>query len=554
MDTSPIVRLKYFLRIKNVGDRIAPDLLAALFGLRTKHYGADDAPHLIATGSLVAAATRQSHLWGTGLMFMQDGVGHAAAKNIHALRGKLTFAALRQAGLAVTDVPLGDPAYLICDSALHRRMPKKYRLGLVAHYVDRRNPRVQRLLADDGVADLNVHDDPDAFLTRMAECETVASSSLHGLIFAEALGIPNVWLELSDQVAGGGFKFHDWFSTTARPQVLPFSPHESDAAGEYIKRAELHDCQIDTPALVAAFPRDELHHLEVPPKPGRAFVSLSECRSASRPIPIFIISYNRPYYLLRAVKSYLALDAPVQIVIHDNGSDDKRARDLLDELEQMPRIRVVRSGKVYRPDELNGLNATVADFFAPWAEPSRYVVSDCDIDLSATKPDALNIYGALLDVVREAECAGPMLTVRDIASDYPLRNEVMNRHVKEFWQRQPEWVTVSGTKVAVLRQACIDTTFALHRAGEPFRRLKFGVRVYFPYEAKHLDWYEPSPSEAYSSSAAPDIAHWASRPFFKQFRDALLEYETLTYVEADEAGSLIAKTMRITPGPKRDNH
>jgi hypothetical protein len=68
------------------------------------------------------------------------------------------------------------------------------------------------------VADLNVHADPEIFLASLAGCEAVASSSLHGLIFAEALRVPNVWIELSGKVHGGGFKFRDWFSLAERAE------------------------------------------------------------------------------------------------------------------------------------------------------------------------------------------------------------------------------------------------------------------------------------------------------------------------------------------------
>ena len=65
---------------------------------------------------------------------------------------------------------------------------------------------------------------------------------------------------------------------------------------------------------------------------------------------------------------------------------------------------------------------------------------------------------------------------------------MMNRHIEQFWHRQPLWAETSFGRVAYL-DAPIDTTMAMHRAGEPFFRLKQSLRVYEPYEAQHLDWY-----------------------------------------------------------------
>ena len=43
------------------------------------------------------------------------------------------------------------------------------------------------------------------------------SQSLHGLIFADSLLIPNVWLDFGSIHIGGQFKFYDYFSTVGRP-------------------------------------------------------------------------------------------------------------------------------------------------------------------------------------------------------------------------------------------------------------------------------------------------------------------------------------------------
>ena len=50
---------------------------------------------------------------------------------------------------------------------------------------------------------LDVRDPVPAFFARMMACEAIASTSLSALILAEALGIPNLWLDFgSDDDAG----------------------------------------------------------------------------------------------------------------------------------------------------------------------------------------------------------------------------------------------------------------------------------------------------------------------------------------------------------------
>lgn len=265
----------------------------------------------------------------------------------------------------------------------------------------------------------------------------------------------------------------------------------------------------------------------------------------ANPVPVFVISFNRNEWLSRCIAACRRLVTPVDIVVHDNGSDDPATVRCLDLLEAEG-IAVVRRGKIRDPAELNQINDTIGSYFAPRA-PAPYVVTDCDIDISVALPNALEIYHELLDQFPEAACVGPMIRIRDLPRYYPLFAHAMNRHIEQFWHRRPEWVGTRSGEIAMQR-APIDTTFALHRAGEPFFRLREGIRVYEPYEARHLDWYLSEAelrAQPYFSTSCNWIAHWSNREQFLVRQQESLRYDRFIYVERDADGQLREKTFLL---------
>jgi len=538
------LRTSYFVRIPNIGDRVTPAVVAAVAGRPATHYAAGSEPHLVAIGSVMANTTPQSHVWGTGVMHPDMGLGAVTAAHVHALRGQLSLDALRRGGVDVGEIPLGDPGYLApALLGIQRAAAPSFRVGLVCHYVDRWHPVMRRLMHMDGVIDLDVHAAPDEFLRRMAQCDTVVSSSLHGLVFAEALGIPNLWVEAGREVAGDGFKFRDWYTTTRRPQKAPHAIAEGDTVEALADRAECRESTIDTAALAEAFPR---RYLDALSRPARR-LPVDACRR--QPLPVFLISFNRGDMLRQSVNGLRRLATPVDIVVHDNGST---AQSTLLELEALQRegITVVRAAPIDSPDDLNRVDDTVQGYFADWEEPARYAVSDCDVDLSSADDDVLEVYDELLNTWRRAECIGPMLRIRDIPADYPLFNRVMNRHIEQFWRHAPTFTETSRGAVAVL-PAVVDTTFALHRAGEGFRRLKMGLRVYEPFEARHLDWYlggEPSAeARGYARSSSPAVSHWNNDVENERHRDVPLDYQTYLVVRRTSGGTLEVREEHVSP-------
>ncbi len=137
-----------------------------------------------------------------------------------------------------------------------------------------------------------------------------------------------------------------------------------------------------------------------------------------------------------------------------------------------------------------------------------------------------------------------MLRIADIPASYRLFNHVMNRHIEQFWHKQPERIQTRSGDCAYI-EATIDTTFALHREGSKFRRLKRGLRVYHPFEARHLDWYPDAGQDSYRETSSAAISHWNNSAQFAAFTDEALRFDRYTIVETVADGRLAARSRRV---------
>lgn len=540
------IPLLYFLRVPNFGDRLNANLVKALTSQNPFWSRKPDQPHILGIGSVLSGVNNQARIWGSGVMDPDFEIGDINGGHVFALRGPKSYEALRRAGVPLGDVPLGDPA-MLAPSALGIQVANhpRHLVGLVAHYVDRDLPAVRSLLRQDGVADINVHDDPCDLIAAMADCQVILSSSLHGLILAEALGLPSLWIKAGDGIAGGSFKFEDWFGTTRNPQRQPYVLEGNEAAHQLAALAEHRDHTIDLDALAAALPVALTSACGAMP-PQLPMLPFDACRSAST--PVFLISFNRGNMLQKVVAGLKGLTTPVDIIVHDNGSNDPATLAALHQLE-MEGITVYRYAAIENAEQLNQVNESVARYFDGWAEPIPYVVSDCDIDVSVAAESLIEVLKSLLNRFPKAECVGPMLRIRDIPKDYPLRNRALNRHIDQFWKHEPKLLDMDSNPLAY-QPAPIDTTFALHRAGEPFRRLKSGLRVYEPYEALHLDWYvcaEPNlGAEVYATTSHPQISHWNNFDETQKYKFTPLEFDSFYLVRSEKDRSLRVLNQKLS--------
>ena len=194
--------------VPNFGDDINPFLFEELFRVNIKHVpGHFYKPHYIGIGSVLHYANKYSTILGTGFIQEEDHV-RAPPHKIVAVRGKETRRKLLSSGIDCPEV-YGDVA-LLFPKIYNPDITKKYKLGIIPHFIDKNiSLKMEHgvLLID--IQNINHLD----FINQGLSCEIIASSSLHGLIIADAYGIPTVWLEYSTNVIGNGFKFRDYFSS-----------------------------------------------------------------------------------------------------------------------------------------------------------------------------------------------------------------------------------------------------------------------------------------------------------------------------------------------------
>lgn len=253
----------------NFGDLIGPRLIEHYAGLPVRNvYGspASEAP-LVTVGSIIDVVRRPIvNVWGTGLMNPPSAARVKEMSgyewSISAVRGHLTRESLQERlGWDVTDV-VGDPGLLFPDLVNPTSGTGGGGVAVIPHYSHKRLI-TRAAIESSGCQYVDVERSPQAVAEDVAGAGVVVSTSLHGLILAQAYDVPWVWLKISDQhLAGRDFKFEDFFSTVERDEVAMHSV-EASAAGsldlmKISRKARLPRSKYSLSALRDSFPYDSV--------------------------------------------------------------------------------------------------------------------------------------------------------------------------------------------------------------------------------------------------------------------------------------------------------
>ena len=191
--------------------------------------------------------------WGSG-MLTHSVHKHIIPSKFLAVRGPLTRKSLLDAGYECPDV-YGDPALLL-PQFYQPTFQKKYKIGVICHWRHRKY-----IICDPGVKFIDIlRDEKNAwdFIDEICQCEMILSSSLHGIIIANAYGIParqfifeNIPLE-GDPLK----KFHDYYLSVHMPIQTPLVFRRGAILTEStnIEYNRTVDLKINTTLLQETFP------------------------------------------------------------------------------------------------------------------------------------------------------------------------------------------------------------------------------------------------------------------------------------------------------------
>lgn len=218
-----IIRGKYICRnlvkvhwgrgLNNFGDCLSPDILR-YYGLTPVYVPDDKMSDVLLAGTILqwVDETFEGCIIGTGGL-----VRHSFKNaNVLAVRGKLThkhFLNFRNVG----NVRYGDPG-LLMSLVYPEEVEKKYDLGIIPHFVDWDTDCMNRWRAkfrkNPNVIFISPIGKPKDVIKKIKSCRNIVSSSLHGLIIADAFQIPNMrFVNRQTMCEGHDYKYDDYYSS-----------------------------------------------------------------------------------------------------------------------------------------------------------------------------------------------------------------------------------------------------------------------------------------------------------------------------------------------------
>lgn len=202
----------------NAGDIYARDLLSRQYDVNVKNV-TNEGKRLLCVGSIAHRALSGDVLCGVGVKNPNLILSLERKEDtlIYGLRGPLSYDILKRAGFDVTTVKfLYDPGLLI--KFVHPTAKQPTGISFIPHYRERYDFRNK---LPKGIRLIDIDNHPHTVAKEICASKLVYSSSLHGIIFSHALGIPCIYVK--PQTNESEFKFIDYYESVNLTYKKPLS-------------------------------------------------------------------------------------------------------------------------------------------------------------------------------------------------------------------------------------------------------------------------------------------------------------------------------------------
>lgn len=173
------------------------------------------------------AIDENTTIWGSGCLDSNDPLWQNVnkPKQVLAVRGPLTRDVLLKNGIDCPEI-YGDPA-LLFPRYYSPQIEKKYQYGVILHVsTDITESILSKVESMYGNSVLLINPKKfnhwNEFIDSILFCENILSSSLHGIIIADAYHIPNVWISVTNKEhPDNNFKFKDYYLSVEKDIISP---------------------------------------------------------------------------------------------------------------------------------------------------------------------------------------------------------------------------------------------------------------------------------------------------------------------------------------------
>lgn len=243
----------------NVGDLLSKYIVEKLSNKKVVWTSNSDPNKLCSIGTMLGDYLLVSggSFWGCGYGGIRISAKSINCKHpivFYAVRGPISRNFVISRGIECPDI-YGDPALLLPEFYAVKKT-KKYKIGLICHYT-----HGNIFNYEDGVLLIDIMRSPEKMLSivdDICQCENILSSSLHGIIIANAYGIPARWFILNGYPLQTYTKYHDYFLSVKMPVQNPLVLDENTIISPEIDLGTDYtvDLKIDLSRLKNSFPYD----------------------------------------------------------------------------------------------------------------------------------------------------------------------------------------------------------------------------------------------------------------------------------------------------------